>query len=170
MFAHPVYVPQPKYNILYLYPNQDLNHETKDFLRNHYFNKQYTNDSGFDIICTHTSTIPPNARGVKINLGISSQMTYENQYVGYMLVPRSSTGSKSPLRLSNSIGIIDSGYTGNIIACVDNLSNKAFTINKGEKYFQLVSFNGYPIIHYIVDDQPIPQTQRGQNGFGSTGA
>ena len=39
----------------------------------------------------------------------------------YMLVPRSSI-SKTPLRMANSIGIIDAGYRGEIMAAVDNIS------------------------------------------------
>ena len=59
-------------------------------------------------------------------------------YVGYYLYSRSSTGSKTPLRLSNSVGIIDSGYRGNIKACFDNINNSDFEPESNEfvlKYF-----------------------------------
>ena len=44
---------------------------------------------------------------------------YYLYYVSYYLYPRSSVSTKTPLRLANSVGIIDSGYRGNIKAVFD---------------------------------------------------
>ena len=46
--------------------------------------------------------------------------------VGYYMYPRSSTGSKTPLRLANSVGIIDSGYRGPLMAVLDNVKNEPY--------------------------------------------
>ena len=51
-------------------------------------------------------------------------MTFNGKPTAYYLYPRSSMGSKTPLRLSNSVGIIDAGYRGNIIGVVDNISDR----------------------------------------------
>jgi len=84
-----------------------------------------------------------------------------------MLVPRSSMGSKTPLRLSNSIGIIDSGYRGELIAVVDNNSNKDYSITKGDRLVQVVPFDGTGVSKLLLDN--VNSTVRGDNGFGSTG-
>ena len=130
--------------------------------------KNYSTDSGFDIYCPQNLIIPPHAIGYKIDLGIKTKfIDSQKNNVGYMMLPRSSMGSKTPLRLSNSIGIIDASYRGNLIACVDNVSSQTYTINKGDRLLQIVSFNGLPIYHDVVED--IDTTPRGENGFGSSG-
>ena len=55
------------------------------------------------------------------------------------MYPRSSMGSRTPLRMSNSVGIIDSGYRGNIIGIVDNRSNEDYVVEKGTILFQACS-------------------------------
>ena len=119
----------------------------------------------------------------KINLVITCSMMFVNNlasekkitHCGYYLYPRSSTGSKTPLRLSNSVGIIDSGYRGNLIACFDNHGNDDFTINVGDRLVQLCSPNiTYPTLINIVSSQNKLELKNSTNrrmkgGFGSTG-
>lgn len=84
----------------------------------------------------------------------------------YWLMPRSSI-SKTPLRMANSIGLIDGGYRGEIMAAVDNISSKPFTVRPGQRLFQLVSMTGEPI-HFKLTEH-LSVTGRGSGGFGSTG-
>ncbi|MBC8550280.1 MAG: hypothetical protein H8D23_11605 [Candidatus Brocadiales bacterium] len=79
------------------------------------------------------------------------------------MIPRSSMG-KSTLRLSNSIGLIDAGYRGDLKAYVDNLG-QAKTIEKGTRLFQLIVGENCEI--RIVGE--LSASQRGEGGFGSTG-
>ena len=81
-------------------------------------------------------------------------------------MPRSSI-SKTPLRLCNSIGLIDAGYRGEIIAAVDNIKEQSYKINVGERLFQLVAMNGSEINFELVSE--LTETDRGTGGFGSTG-
>ena len=83
-----------------------------------------------------------------------------------MLMPRSSI-AKTPLRLSNSIGLIDAGYRGEIIAAVDNIKEQPHKISVGERLFQLVAMNGSKINFKLVSE--LTETDRGTGGFGSTG-
>ena len=69
--------------------------------------------------------------------------------------------------MSNSIGLIDGGYRGEIIAMVDNIKNQDYTISAGDRLFQLVAMNGAPITFELVDE--LSDTSRGSGGFGSTG-
>ncbi|NQU27059.1 MAG: dUTP diphosphatase [Candidatus Marinimicrobia bacterium] len=84
----------------------------------------------------------------------------------YYLMPRSSI-SKTPLRMSNSIGLIDAGYRGEIIAAVDNIRQEDYTIQPGQRLFQVVAVDGSPISFRLVNE--LSETSRGAGGFGSTG-
>ena len=133
-----------------------------------YYSKQltYTNDSGFDLYCPNDIVIPPKAISFKIDLKVQTMFLVDNINVGYLMMPRSSMGSKTPLRLCNSIGLIDAGYRGNLIMVVDNISNNNVNITKGTRLVQAVSFNGKPIMGNIVNE--LKSSQRGEAGFGST--
>jgi dUTP pyrophosphatase len=140
------------------------------------FYKKYTykEDSGFDVYCPDDITVFANTFGTKIDLGIKVSMTVSgnavnsfNTDIGYMLLPRSSTGMKTPLRLSNSVGIIDKTYRGSLGALVDNMSSNDFTIFKGDRLFQLVPFHGEGV--KMVNFRKLSETSRGAGGFGSTG-
>jgi dUTPase len=101
---------------------------------------------------------------------------------GFYLYPRSSI-SKTRMRLANSVGIIDSGYRGDIIAAVDSIGvfgsrdiwyiwkDTLFPIKKYDRYFQICSPNLSPFIVHIVETEEElgEQTARGAGGFGSTG-
>ena len=141
-----------------------------DFTKAIYSNHQHYNlgDSGIDLFCPETITIRP-GETVKINLQIKCEAlhdTIENTNVSYYLYPRSSI-IKTPLRMSNSVGIIDAGYRGNIIACVDNIKNEPYTISQADRLFQICAGNLEPIKFTVVEE--LSNTQRGSGGFGSTG-
>ena len=84
----------------------------------------------------------------------------------YLLMPRSSI-AKTPLRLCNSIGLIDGGYRGELMTVVDNVKTEDYTVEPGQRLFQLVAMDGSPIHIEIVDE--LSETTRGSGGFGSTG-
>ena len=85
------------------------------FIKNYFQSKMNnaTTDSGLDLPLPYDVTIPAKAIGFKIPLGICAQPSFVDGITrGYTLYPRSSTGSKTPLRLSNGTGIIDFDYRG----------------------------------------------------------
>ena len=125
----------------------------------------YDGDAGMDLYCPHQLIIEPNETHL-IKMGIACEMTDEYLPVSFMLVPRSSI-SKTPLRMSNSIGIIDSGYRGEIMASVDNISNEDYMITPGQRLFQIVHPTLYPFNTDVVKE--LSETERGDGGFGSTG-
>ena len=128
-------------------------------------------DSGFDLICPLNKVIPASCLAASINYGIKCSMTYNNKFCGYYLYPRSSMGSKTPLRLSNGVGIIDPGYRGNIMCLIDNHNQKIYEINKGDRIVQICGPNLiYPIWPQFVERElDLIPTKRGVGGFGSTG-
>ena len=99
----------------------------------------------------------------KIKLGISCE---PKDGKAFYLFPRSSI-SKTPLRLSNSIGLIDGGYRGEIMASCDNIKDFDYTVKKGARLFQLVAADSFPISYILVDS--LSDTTRGSGSFGSTG-
>ena len=116
-------------------------------------------DCGLDIPMSSTVVVPGKQRSFTVHLGIKTQPDH-----AYMLVPRSSL-AKTPLRLANSIGIIDKSYRGELMAKVDNISKTSFTLEEGQCYFQIVSFDGnLPRFHM----GEVNNTIRGSGGFGST--
>tara|TARA_Y100000591_G_scaffold126039_1_gene107958 strand:- start:70 stop:477 length:408 start_codon:yes stop_codon:yes gene_type:complete len=119
-------------------------------------------DAGLDLYIIRKQTIKP-YESTLIHLGISCE-NLENK--PYMLMPRSSI-AKTPLRLSNSIGLIDAGYRGEIMAAVDNIKNVPFTLEIGQRLFQLVGMDGSEINFELVKN--LSTSARGSGGFGSTG-
>ena len=141
-----------------------------EYLKSLYTNHQHYNpgDSGLDIFCPEDIIIGP-GETMKIDLQIQCEALHdniENNNVSYYLYPRSSI-IKTPLRLANSVGIIDAGYRGNIIACVDNIKNYEFKIEKGSRLFQICGPALEPIEIRVVNE--LSNSQRGSGGFGSTG-
>ena len=99
-----------------------------------------------------------------IKLGISCE---PEDGKAYYLFPRSSI-SKTPLRMANSIGLIDGGYRGEIMAVCDNIKTEGYTVEKGQRLFQFVATDSSPIKYELVET--LEKTTRGIGGFGSTGA
>ena len=78
-------------------------------------------------------------------------------------------GAKTPLRLANSVGIIDAGYRGTLKAIVDNIDREnGIVIPKGTRLFQICSPTLQPITYEVVDS--LSETSRGEGGLGSTGS
>lgn len=87
-------------------------------------------------------------------------------YVG-LLFPRSSI-SKTPLRMANSVGVIDSGFTGEIKVPLYNTSDVEIKdIEQYDKIAQLVIVPCMSFELEAVDE--LEDTERGEGGFGSTG-
>jgi len=130
--------------------------------------KNYQSDSGFDLYCPHDIVIPAMSVGFKLDLQIKLMLTdADGKGKPFMLVPRSSMGAKTPLRLSNSVGIIDREYRGNIIGLIDNISKEYFIAKKGDRLLQIVPFDGEGVGSVSFGD--VNETIRGTSGFGSTG-
>lgn len=85
-----------------------------------------------------------------------------------LLLPRSGLGTKYRIRLSNTVGLIDADYQGEIILVLENGGTEEWTIAPLERLAQLVLV---PVFHvgFNVVEQFATATERGEGGFGSTG-
>lgn len=178
-------VPTSKYDeLVNMYEDKVEEHNQK------VYGSQYP-DSGFDLFIpfdyseheygyTDNRLSPVTFRaplGVKCSMSRFNAVYKKSSATGYYLYPRSSI-VKTPFRLSNSVGIIDSGYRGEIMAVVDNIdavNNDIKTcINKYmppmSRMFQICSPTLEPFMIQIVDSEDkLGLTERGSGGFGSTG-
>lgn len=92
---------------------------------------------------------------------------HDNQLAAVIL-PRSGLGVKHGIVLGNLVGLIDSDYHGEIKIAVWNRSEKAFTVEPGERLCQMVFIPVVQATLKIVKDFS-HETMRGEGGFGHTG-
>lgn len=117
-------------------------------------------DAGFDLYSPVPALIPARGSAV-IDTGV------------HIAIPRGYAGlicSKSGLNVTHGIisdGLIDSGYTGSIRVKLYNLSDESYLVVAGDKVSQIVFI---PIAEpTLVPVDSLEETERGDNGFGSTG-
>jgi len=133
-------------------------------------------DAGFDLFAPLEQKVNYDiANKVNYRIKCSAQIVegdeqkYRIYNTGYYLHPRSSI-SKTPLRLANSTGIVDSGYRGNVIGMFD-CSIPSYTIEEYDRLVQICAPGLIPINVEIVDNEDYlgAPTARGGGGIGSTG-
>ena len=137
-----------------------LNDISMSFYKDH--GHFHAGDAGLDLYVLEDIIFEPGDTKL-IKLGISCESEGGS---AYYLLPRSSI-SKTALRMSNSIGLIDGGYRGEIMASCDNIKDYTYKVEKGQRLFQIVSPDLSPIDYSLVDT--LTDTTRGKGGFGSTG-
>ena len=86
-------------------------------------------------------------------------------YVG-LVFARSSLGFKFDCTLANSVGVIDSDYRGEVKVKIHNHSDKPKIIEPNERVAQIVVV---PCFNQFTQFNELSETDRGSNGFGSTG-
>lgn len=123
--------------------------------------RAHETDAGLDIYAREHQVIPARESAI-FDTGVHIEIP--SGFVGFLK-------SKSGLNVKHGItsdGVIDAGYTGSIVAKLYNNSGYDYIVNKGDKITQLVIL---PIAHdfalELVDS--LEETDRGNNGFGSSG-
>lgn len=118
--------------------------------------------AGIDFYLPQPVRFEPNY-SKKVPLGVAVEIP--EGYV-MLLVPRSSTW-KTPLRMPNSVGVIDSDYRGEVCALLQNTSNVTWEALACERLVQGVIVPVPSVQIKEVDE--LSETSRGVGGFGSTG-
>lgn len=124
----------------------------------------YETDAAADLYAAEDITLEPHSLHNKISTQLKIALP-ENWMA--LILPRSSMGMKTGLRLSNSCGLIDSDYRGEIGVMYDNISDSEYTIHAGDRIAQMLVAPVHRFRAQVVDE--LPETQRGEGGFGSTG-
>ena len=121
-------------------------------------------DAAADLYSMDEVIVPAHSYGNKLRTGVKIQLP--EGWLAFIL-PRSSIGAKTPLRLSNSVGLIDSGYRGELGILYDNTSDKDYHINQGDRIAQLLIMPSYRFQAKVVDI--LASSDRGETGFGDSG-
>ena len=117
-------------------------------------------DAGMDLVATRII----NERLDSITYGTDIALEIPEGFVG-LVFPRSSI-RKTDLILSNSVGVIDSGYRGEIQATFKRSGVYAYAV--GDRIAQIMIIP-HPDIEFEEADE-LSDTERGDGGFGSTGS
>ena len=122
-------------------------------------------DAGMDLIATSIISETPS----QITYGLGIALEIPEGFVG-LVFPRSSI-RKTRLQLSNSVGVIDSGYRGELQATFNKITttieNQKNDYKVGDRVCQIMIIP-YPQIQFEETDD-LSDTERGKGGFGSTG-
>ena len=126
--------------------------------------------AGFDLRATNAAEIYP-GEVAAIKTGLRLDMSQFPNIVA-MIYPRSGLGTKRGLILANGTGVVDSDYQGEITVFLWNRNHdsdwRPEYINIGDRIAQMV-FLPVVIPTLVRVDSFANETQRGENGFGSTG-
>lgn len=121
-------------------------------------------DAGCDLRSSHAATIEPGER-LTVSTGIS--IAIPAGYVG-LVHSRSGLAANHGVVVLNSPGTVDAGYRGEIrVTLLNTDKSKAFEVQPGDRIAQLL-VQRVERAHFIEVDI-LPETERGQQGFGSTG-
>ena len=122
--------------------------------------------AGIDLTCTDITTALNEANQLMMVYHTDLAVEIPEGYCG-LLIPRSSIWKKS-LWLTDNVGVIDSDYTGELMAVMKATTDTVPAIYKpGERFCQLVII---PIPEYTITEVVnLTETERGDGGFGSTG-
>lgn len=123
----------------------------------------HVGDAGFDLYARETVTIAPGER-TQVKTGL--KMEIPAGYVGFIW-DKSGVAQKGGLKTLG--GVVDSGYRGEILVGMVNLSASAFTFQKGEKVAQMCIQKVEQVVIVESIEAELSDTSRGEGGFGSTG-
>jgi dUTP pyrophosphatase len=119
-------------------------------------------DAGLDLVAT---SIKENTT-FQITYGLGIALEIPDGFVG-LVFPRSSIRN-TELTLSNSVGVIDSGYRGELQATFNKLNGlDSMAYNVGDRVVQLVIIP-HPVVQLKEVDE-LSNSERGEGGFGSSG-
>ena len=125
--------------------------------------RAHENDAGLDLASNIDATVGVSSR-VTIGTGIAIALP---EGTAGLIYPRSGLASRYGLSLSNSVGVIDSDYRGEVMLTVINHGTRPFTISKGMRVAQMIVTPYY--VPELVEVDHLEPSDRSENGFGSTG-
>lgn len=126
----------------------------------------YQKDSGFDLHSTEDISIPPFGRAL-VPTGLKFKIP-DNCEI--QVRPKSGLAINKGLTVLNTPGTVDNGYTGEVKVIIFNTNNFEVSVEKGTKVGQAVLC---PVIYgeliNLIEVDDVESSERGDNGFGSTG-
>jgi dUTP pyrophosphatase len=120
-------------------------------------------DAGYDLRATERVSIPQDGRRL-VGTGIAIALP---EGVAGLVTPRSGLAIEHGLTLLNAPGLIDPSYRGEIKVIVHNTSERRYTVEIGDRIAQLLLVPYWAPELEVVE--ALPATERGADGFGSSG-
>jgi len=129
--------------------------------------KAHEEDAGFDLYADEEKIISAQSKET-IHTGIAIELPdlqKKNRDIYVRIAPRSGLSVKSGIDIF--AGVVDRGYTGELVVCMFNSSRDEFKVNKGDKIAQMI-----PTIIYkdnLIEVKELQESKRAEKGFGSSG-
>lgn len=123
--------------------------------------KAHDTDAGFDLYTPYEFTVKA---GGSATVFTGTHMIIPKGWCG-LLVSKSGLYTKHDIQ---STGLVDAEYTGEIVVKVQNHGMKDYHFNKGDKVSQIILLPVPDVVTFNMIDT-LPNTERGNNGFGSSG-
>ena len=118
--------------------------------------------AGYDLFSSENTVVPPRARKC-IETGVKLKHLDSGFYI--RIAPRSGLAVKKSIDIG--AGVVDSDYRGEIKVILFNHGNKNFQINNNDRIAQMILT---PVIKMELEEtSQLPESVRGEGGFGSTG-
>jgi dUTP pyrophosphatase len=126
--------------------------------------RAYAGDAGMDLAACERVELAPGARAL-VPTGLA--VAIPDGYAGYVQ-PRSGLAAKHGISIVNTPGLVDSGYRGELLVnLVNHDGEQPFVVEPGMRIAQLVILQVPPVELVEVDE--LPASERGADGFGSSG-
>jgi dUTP pyrophosphatase len=126
--------------------------------------RAHPGDAGLDLCSVEDVTLKP---GERASVGTGIAVAIPQGYAGFVL-PRSGLAAKHGIGVVNAPGLIDAGYRGEIrVLLVNHDPSDAFVVARGDRIAQLVIQRVEEVSLREVAE--LPDSARGEGGFGSTG-
>lgn len=121
-------------------------------------------DAGADLVSTEALRLEPGQRAL---VGTGVRIALPDGYVAFV-VPRSGLAARHGITIVNSPGTVDAGYRGEIkVSLLNTDASQAYDVAVGDRIAQLIIMP-VPRVRFVAVDE-LPDSARGEGGFGSTG-
>lgn len=125
--------------------------------------RAHATDAGFDLYCNEDVHLYTGERKL-VSTGIAVAIP---TYAVGLVCPRSGLAVKEGITITNAPGIVDSGYRGELKVVLQNTGMTSFSCARHSRIAQLVVV---PFFGLAIEVDDLPEADRGEAGFGSTGS
>jgi dUTP pyrophosphatase len=125
--------------------------------------RAYDGDAGLDLPAAEAVVLAPGERAV---VGTGLAVAVPDGHAGFVQ-PRSGLAAKHGITIVNAPGLVDSGYRGEVTVVLLNTGDQPFEVEPGMRIAQFVVL---PVASVEpVEVAELPETERGERGYGSSG-
>jgi dUTP pyrophosphatase len=120
-------------------------------------------DAGLDLFARRDVTLAPGEWDI-VATGVA--VAIPDGFVG-LVAPRSGLAARHAISVVNGPGVVDAGYRGELRVILINQGSEAVTLRRGDRIAQMLVVPVSEVEFDVVAQ--LPESSRGEDGFGSTG-